>query len=146
MLNSVIKGLLLIIGTLSLVLGIIGMLLPVMPTVPFLLLSAFCYLRSSERLYNWLIYHKIFGAYLYNYITYKAVTKSTKFFSYLCLWWGIMVSMLLFNYLHVRLFLLFIGIAISVHLFKLKTIQKSQIIKPEQPAQEEPCVSQNSSL
>ena len=141
MLNSVRKGFLLIIGTLSLALGIIGLLLPIMPTAPFLLLSSFCYLRSSKRLYNWLIYHKIFGDYIYNYITYKAVTKSTKLFSYICLWWGIIASTLLIKHLHVRLFLLFIGIAVSVHLFTLKTIQKSEIIKPEHPPQEKPCVS-----
>lgn len=132
MLNSVKKYLLLFIGTLSLGLGIIGILLPVLPTTPFLLLSSFCYLRSSKRLYNWLIYHRIFGAYLYNYLTYKAVTKRTKVVALIFLWWGLTVSMLLINLLYVRLLLVFIGIAVSIHLLLLKTIKASDMIKPDQ--------------
>lgn len=131
MLNSVKRYLLLFIGTLSLVLGAIGILLPVMPTTPFLLLASFCYLRSSKRLYNWLVYHKIFGAYLYNYLTYQAVTKSTKVGALIFLWWGLIVSMLLVNHPHVRLLLVCIGIAVSIHLLMLKTIKKSDMVRPE---------------
>lgn len=131
MLNSIKKYLLLFIGTLSLGLGIIGILLPVLPTTPFLLLSSFCYLRSSKRLYNWLIYHRIFGAYLYNYLTYKAVTRRTKVVALIFLWWGLTVSMLLIDHLHIRLFLAFIGIAVSIHLLMLKTIKASEMIKPD---------------
>lgn len=131
MLNSIKKYLLLFIGTLSLGLGIIGILLPVLPTTPFLLLSSFCYLRSSKRLYNWLIYHRIFGAYLYNYLIYKAVTRRTKIVALIFLWWGLTVPMLLINLLYVRLFLSFIGIAVSVHLLMLKTIKTSDMIKPD---------------
>ncbi len=131
MLNSVKKYVLLFLGTLSLVLGIIGILLPVMPTTPFLLLSSFCYLRSSKKLYNWLVYHRVFGAYLYNYLTYKAVTLRTKVMALIFLWWGLIASMLLINHLHVRLFLVCVGIAVSIHLFTLKTIRKADMVKPD---------------
>ncbi len=115
-------------------LGIIGILLPVMPTTPFLLLSSFCYLRSSKKLYNWLIYHRILGAYLYNYLTYKAVTRRIKVTALIFLWWGLIASMLLINHLHVRLFLGFIGIAVSIHLLMLRTIKKSDMVKPDRLA------------
>ena len=51
----------LIIGLLSLVLGTIGIFLPLLPTVPFYLLAAFSFSKSSERLHNWLLNHKMFG-------------------------------------------------------------------------------------
>ena len=137
MLNSVKKYILLFIGTLSLILGVIGILVPVMPTTPFLLISSFCYLRSSQRLYNWLIYHKILGAYLYNYLTYRAVTRSTKIMGLIFLWWGLIASMLLIDHLHVRLLLGFIGIAVSAHLFLLKTIKKEDMVKPQRPAEDQ---------
>lgn len=48
-------------GLLSVGLALIGVVLPLLPTVPFLLLAAFCFARSSERLHNWLLSHKTFG-------------------------------------------------------------------------------------
>ncbi len=51
----------LICGLISLVLGFIGIAVPLLPTVPFILLAAFCFARSSESLHNWLIAHPTFG-------------------------------------------------------------------------------------
>jgi len=58
------KYILLISGTIALLFGVIGALIPVLPTTPFLLIAAYCYLRSSKRLYNKLINHKIIGKYI----------------------------------------------------------------------------------
>ena len=55
------KYIYLAIGTLSLILGIIGAFLPLLPTTVFLLISAYCYERGSERFHNWLIAHRWFG-------------------------------------------------------------------------------------
>lgn len=48
-------------GILALVFGVIGIVLPLLPTVPFLLLAAFCFARSSEKLHNWLVAHPKLG-------------------------------------------------------------------------------------
>ncbi|NLB81804.1 MAG: DUF454 domain-containing protein [Clostridiaceae bacterium] len=125
------KCLLIIIGTISLVLGITGLFLPVLPTTPFLLLASFCYLRSSQRLYQWLMTRKIIGAYILNYITYKAVPKSTKVFSIIFLWITLIASMILIGHWHVRIFLILVGLGVSIHLLMLKTIKKSEMLLPE---------------
>ncbi len=131
MVNRIKKCLLIIIGTISLVLGITGLFLPVLPTTPFLLLSSFCYLRSSQRLYSWLMTRKVIGAYIYNYMTYKAVPKSTKLFSIIFLWITLIVSMILIGHWHVRIILILVGIGVSIHLLMLKTIEKSEMLLPE---------------
>lgn len=122
--HSMKKYILIVLGSIALVLGIIGILLPVLPTTPFLLLASFCYLKSSKRLYDWLLSHKVFGPYIYNYITYKAVYRSTKIKTILFLWGTLILSGILVNNLHIRIFLLLVGIVVSIHLFRLKTIEK----------------------
>ncbi|MFD1511613.1 YbaN family protein [Lacimonas salitolerans] len=49
------------LGVLSVALGLIGAVLPLLPTVPFMLLAAYCFSRSSERLHHWLLAHPTFG-------------------------------------------------------------------------------------
>ncbi len=121
--------LLILLGSLAMLIGIIGVFLPVLPTTPFLLLAAFCYMRSSKRLYEWLINHKIFGAYIYNYMTHKAVTKSTKISSLTFLWLSLIISMLIISNIYISLILLAIGVGVSIHLVTLKTLKLEDIHK-----------------
>ena len=53
--KKIFRAFFLIVGTLSLGLGILGIILPLLPTTPLLLLAAYCYARSSERFYQWLL-------------------------------------------------------------------------------------------
>jgi len=131
MINRIKKYLLIIMGTISLILGIIGLFLPVLPTTPFLLLTSICYLRSSQRLYQWLMTRRVIGTYIYNYMTYKAVLKSTKVFSIIFLWITLIVSMILIGHWHVRIILILVGIGVSIHLMMLKTVEKSEMLLPE---------------
>ncbi len=67
-----------IIGCISLGLGAVGAALPLLPTFPFLLLAAFCFAKSSERLHNWFIGTKLYKDNLESYVQGKGMTKKTK--------------------------------------------------------------------
>ena len=119
---SVKKVAFIIVGLISLCLGIIGIFMPVLPTTPFLLLSSYLFLRSSKKLHSWLINHKIFGEYIYNYMEYRAVKKSAKLSAYIFLWISLTISITLINNIYVKLFLIFIGVAVTIHVASLKTL------------------------
>lgn len=72
------KILYVIVGCASVGLGAVGVVLPILPTVPFLLLAAFCFARSSERLNNWFIHTKLYQNNLETYVKGEGMTKKTK--------------------------------------------------------------------
>ena len=114
------------IGSVSLVLGIIGAFFPVLPTTPFLLLAAFCYMRSSRRMYQWLIHNKIFGAYVYSYVTYRAIPKKTKIRAITILWATLILSIIYVPLLYVKALLLVIGTAATFYIISLNTLDYQQ--------------------
>ncbi|WP_407493878.1 YbaN family protein [Pseudooceanicola sp. MF1-13] len=66
------------LGCLSLLCGFIGVFLPLIPTVPFILLAAFLFARSSERMHNWLMSHPTFGPSIVDWQTHGAVSRRAK--------------------------------------------------------------------
>lgn len=120
-------------GSLSLVLGIVGVFLPILPTTPFLLLSAALFARSSEKLYLWLINHKIFGKYIRNFREDKAIPLSAKIFSIITLWLFMLYSIFFIVnekwYLQVLLGSIAMGVTIYILSFKTKYIEKQNKIK-----------------
>jgi len=108
-------------GTLSLTLAIVGIFIPLLPTTPLLLLASFCYIRSSKRLYNWLINHKWFGTYIYNYMTYGAIHSRTKTRALILLWFSLVISMIIVDRLVLTLLLAVVGVTVSIHILSLKT-------------------------
>ena len=69
------------LGLLSLVLGVVGAAVPLLPTVPFLLLAAFCFARSSERLHAWLLGHPNFGPVIDDWNARGAISPRVKLIS-----------------------------------------------------------------
>jgi uncharacterized protein len=90
------KLILIVLGTLSLCLGAIGIFVPGLPTTPFILLSAGLYVRSSNRLYQSLINNKYFGDYISKYKENKGLTIRQKILSILMMWGMIVLSCTLF--------------------------------------------------
>ncbi|MBY6049298.1 YbaN family protein [Vannielia litorea] len=65
-------------GSLALLLGLLGVILPLLPTVPFVLLAAFCFARSSDRLHRWLVSHRSFGPMIENWQSKGTIGRSAK--------------------------------------------------------------------
>jgi len=116
---------LIIAGTLLVGLGIIGILMPVLPTTPFLLLAAACYARSSQRFYHWLLNNKWFGNYIKNYIQRKGVPLKVKILAITWLWITIGFSVVFaVDVFLVRLILIVIAIGVSIHILCLRTLKQ----------------------
>lgn len=112
-------------GTISLVLGIIGIFVPLLPTTPFLLLSAAFYFRGSPRLYRWLIQQKQLGPYIKNFREYRAIPLRAKIISLSLIW--ITLSYCIFQiapYLWLKIILLAIAIGTTWHILSYKTLKK----------------------
>ncbi|MGQ0643890.1 MAG: YbaN family protein [Elusimicrobiota bacterium] len=117
------KGLLIFAGVISLGLGVLGMFLPLLPTTPFLLLSASCFGRSSPRLHRWLLSHPWFGSYVENYKDHRAIPLKAKILGLAVLWATMGYSAIFFMDRKVVVaVLLLVGIAVSAHILRLKTL------------------------
>lgn len=103
-------------------LGIIDVFLPILPTTPFLLLSSYCFLKSSKKAHLWLIEHPVLGTYLNNYIKYKAIRKRDKIAAILFLWITLTISFFLTDLIYLKYILIIIGIGVSIHLMRLKVL------------------------
>lgn len=111
------------LGSIFLALGMVGIFIPVLPTTPFLLLTAFFYLRSSYRLYCWLIGHKVFGSYINDYMEHRAVKKRAKISALIFLWSTMLISIIFVPVTAVRIILPLIGLAVTFHILSLKTLK-----------------------
>ena len=123
-LNPVLRWILLISGFVFIALAIIGIFLPVLPTVPFLLLASGCFARSSERFYTWLLDHTHLGPLLRPYLRGCGIPRATKLKAIALIWASIAISVLfLLETLWVRVFLLVIALGVTIYLLYLPTAE-----------------------
>jgi uncharacterized protein len=125
--SSLKKAIFIVAGTISLGLGAVGVFLPILPTTPFLLLSAACYYKGSERMHRWLLSNKLFGSYIRNYREGKGISPKGKILTVFLLWATICYSIFfLVNILMFQIILSAIAIAVTVHVTTLPTFRKSR--------------------
>jgi uncharacterized membrane protein YbaN (DUF454 family) len=124
--QKIVKGFLLVVGSVSLGLGAIGIFVPILPTTPFLLLAAACYLRSSKRMHDWLLGNKWFGEYIKNYQEGRGIPSNTKMAAIITLWATIIFSAVFFldEILIAQIALLIVALGVSVHILRLPTFKK----------------------
>jgi len=116
------RKLLIIAGTISTAIGIIGIFVPILPTTPFLLLAAACYLRSSPRFYHWLVNNRFFGIYIRNYLQGRGMPLKIKIFTILLLWLTITCSIVFaVQALVIRVILLIIAAGVTIHIAMIRT-------------------------
>lgn len=121
------KKLLTFLGILSLVLGIIGAFLPILPTTPFVLLSAWLFARSSEKFHRKLLNHKIFGKLIKDFQEDKSIPMHAKIISISSMWVTLLISIFFVgkDNLWLQLLLAAIGIGVSIHILSYKTRKKN---------------------
>jgi uncharacterized membrane protein YbaN (DUF454 family) len=123
--HPVLRLLLVAAGLLSLALGFIGIFIPILPTTPFLLLSAAAFAKSSKRLHDWLLTHSWFSRYIRDYIERRGISLRVKFLAITSLWLSIGVSVLfLVPLLPVKALLLAVAAGVTWHIASFKTIPK----------------------
>jgi hypothetical protein len=116
------RTLLILGGTICLVLGVVGMFLPVLPTTPFLLLAAYCYARSSQRFYDWLLTNRWFGEYIRNYREGRGIPLKQKVLTIVLLWVTIAYAAgFVLPQWWLRLILVGIASGVTIHLIQTKT-------------------------
>jgi uncharacterized membrane protein YbaN (DUF454 family) len=119
------KAIFILCGCAAVCAGAAGVVLPIVPTTPFLLLAAACFLRGSDTLYQRLIHHPAFGHRILAYRRWHAISLKTKCFSIAFLWtsilyaaWGVVSQMWL------RVALMLIAAGVTAHLLLLKTLTR----------------------
>jgi len=124
------KQLFVVAGTASLAIGIVGIFVPVLPTTPFLLLAAFCYFRSSKRLYDALLSNRFIGGYITNYLEGRGMSFKMKVWTIALLWIAIVCSALFTtDNLIARIVLAAVLVGVTTHIVLIKTIRKKQASK-----------------
>lgn len=119
------KYILLFFGILSLALGVVGIFLPVLPTTPFLLLSATLFLRSSQKLYDWLLSHPYLGEYIRNFKEYKAIPLRVKIVSVTLVWVTLLYcALFVAREWWMSAMFMAIAIGVTVHILHYKTLKK----------------------
>ena len=120
--DSLLRRLLIFLGTIFVGLGILGIFIPILPTTPFLLLAAACYARSSKRFYNWLLSNRWFGTYIKNYKEKKSIPLKVKIFTVSLLWITIILSVIFATKVaYIRIILILIAVAVTIHILSLRT-------------------------
>ena len=116
------RYLLLTVGTLSWLLGILGIFLPVLPTTPFLLLTALCYSKSSVIFYNFLLNNRIFGRYIRSWQKDKSIPMKVKIIAILFLAVTIGTSIIFFvKFVPAKILIGLIGLCVSWYILKQPT-------------------------
>jgi uncharacterized membrane protein YbaN (DUF454 family) len=109
-------------GTACVGVGIAGIFIPILPTTPFLLLAAYCYMRSSSRLHRWLLNNRFFGSYVRNYIEGRGMPLLLKIITIALLWTTIgLTTAFAVQHIAIRIVLIVIAVAVSTHIVMIKT-------------------------
>ena len=121
------KALYIVLGTVFLLLGAIGVFVPLLPTTPFWLLTCWFYIRSSERLYNRVMRNKYFGSYIRSYVVDKAIPLHSKIISIGLMWISILISCIFWvEKWWVILLLVVISVGVTWHILSFPTRKRDR--------------------
>ena len=125
--GPLVRILLIVAGTIFVVLGVVGVFVPLLPTTVFLLLAAWCYARSSDRFLRWLLYNRLFGEYIRNYREGRGLRVREKAFTLGVLWASIGYTLFFLGVpTWVNLLLLVMASVVTVHILTLRTYRQER--------------------
>jgi len=128
------RRLFVIAGTIALGIGVVGIIVPVLPTTPFLLLAALCYMRGSQRLYHALLYNRFIGSYVRNYLEGRGMSLKMKIWTLSLLWVAIVcTAVLAIDSLTIRIILAVVVIGVTIHILLIKTTKKDNMTLSNNP-------------
>jgi uncharacterized membrane protein YbaN (DUF454 family) len=128
------RRLFVIAGTIALGIGVVGIVVPVLPTTPFLLLSAICYMRGSQRLYNALLCNRFIGSYVRNYLEGRGMSLKMKIWTLSLLWVTIVcTAVLATDSLTIRIILAVVLIGVTIHILLINTTKKDITVSSRNP-------------
>jgi Uncharacterized protein conserved in bacteria len=124
-----------IMGSVALLLAIAGILLPILPTTPFLLLASACYMRGSTRMHNWMMNQRHLGPYLQNFQAGRGIPLRAKIIAIAMMWCSLSFSAWLVPLPWLRVLLLITGIGVTYYLYRMPTLPPRSIatLESDQP-------------
>lgn len=117
------KVLLNILGSFFLLVGVLGVILPLLPATPFLLLASACYVRGSERLHNRLMGNKYLGPYIMNIRDRRGMPVRAKIITLIVLWLSLLVSAFRVGPVVLKPILFVVGAGVTILILKFKTLE-----------------------
>lgn len=121
------KVVLIILGFISMGIGIVGIVTPILPTTPFLLLASFFFAKGSKRFHDWFISTKIYKKYLESFVQSKAMTLKNKLTILLPVSLMLIITFIFVNNLYARIVLIILFIGKYLYFFtQIKTIAKEE--------------------
>ncbi|HEP0497834.1 TPA: DUF454 family protein [Enterobacter kobei] len=120
------RTILIIIGWLAVVLGTLGVVLPLLPTTPFILLAAWCFARSSPRFHHWLLYRSWFGGYLRHWQKHRAMPPDAKPRAIAVILMTFAISLWLVKMMWVRILLLIILTCLLIFMWRIPVVDEKQ--------------------
>lgn len=125
-------------GCILLALGAVGIVIPVLPTTPFVLLAAACFSASSPKAYQLLLRNRFFGPYIAHYRCGGGITIAAKARGIIVLWVLLTVSAVLLDKLWLYLLLGTVGAGVTLHLLLIKTRPSAACGESENKAESQP--------
>ncbi|MGJ7921053.1 YbaN family protein [Neobacillus sp. LXY-4] len=121
--NIIARALLIVIGTVAIVLGIIGIIVPLLPTTPLILMGAACYVKSSDKLYRLLLRNKWLGGYIEDFQKRKGITLKNKIVSISILWISLGISLYMaIKSLWLSMIIVLIAASVTIVILSFKTL------------------------
>ena len=110
-------------GFIFLGLGFLGMFLPLMPTTPFILLAAWFFSRSSKKIENWIMNHRIFGQLIINWKKHRAINRKSKIYAVIMIVITFFSTTFFIPFFYVDIFLITLGIILCLFIMTRAEVQ-----------------------